>query len=536
MNKNDFLTVDITDLSAEGSGIGKYDGMAVFVPLTAIGDRVRVKVIKVKKNYCIARLEEILIPSSERIDTDCATFNRCGGCVFRHISYDGERAFKQNRVYQTIKRIGGIDMAPQPIISAERTERYRNKAQLPISPSGRAGFYAKHSHRIIECDDCLLQPKEFSLAIDALYRWISETGVSVYDETSHKGLVRHLYLRKAEKTGEILAVIVINGNSIPESEKLTEYMRSALPEIKSLQLNINTEDTNVVLGDKNILLFGSEYITDILSGVKIRLSPHSFYQVNHDCAELLYEKAAQYANPQGKTVLDLYCGAGTIGLSMADTAKQIIGVEIVPQAIEDAKFNAENNGIKNAEFLCADAFDAAKRLSAQGIKPDVVIVDPPRKGCDTALIDTICNGFAPERVVYVSCDVATLARDIAQFTKNGYTLIEYTPVDMFPRTAHVETVALLSRQKVDEHIYFDVNVQDLPKTARTTATYPEIKAYVKDKYGLNVTSLNIAQVKEKHGFEKRENYNKGKDGHRVPNCPPEKEKAIEDAFKHFGML
>lgn len=447
MNKNDYLILDIVDLSADGNGIGKYDGMAVFVPLTAIGDRVRVKAIKVKKNYCIARLQEILIPSSERIDTDCATFNRCGGCVFRHISYEGERAFKQNRVYETIKRIGGIDMPPQPIISAEKTERYRNKAQFPISQSGFAGFYAKHSHRIIECEDCLLQPEEFSVAENAFSRWIKDTDVSIYDEQTNKGLVRHLYLRKATKTNELMAVVVINGADIPKRELLCEYMLDALPNLTSLQLNINTVSTNVILGEKNILLYGSEYITDILCGVKIRLSPHSFYQVNHDCAELLYEKAAQYAQPKGKTVLDLYCGAGTIGLSMADTAKQIIGVEIVPQAVEDARFNAQANGINNAQFLCADAARAAEKLAHDGIKPDVVIVDPPRKGCDTALIDTICNSFSPERVVYVSCDVATLARDIAQFTDNGYTLTEYTPVDMFPRTAHVETVALLIKEE-----------------------------------------------------------------------------------------
>ncbi len=447
MNKNDYLTLDIVDLSADGNGIGKYDGMAVFVPLTAIGDRVRVKVIKVKKNYCIARLQEILIPSKERIDTDCDTFNRCGGCVFRHISYEGERAFKQNRVYETIKRIGGIDMPPMPIISAEKTERYRNKAQFPISQSGAAGFYALHSHRIIECEDCLLQPEEFSRAQSALSRWIKDTSVSIYDEQTGRGLVRHLYLRKAVKANELMAVVVINGADIPKRGLLCEYMLEALPNLKSLQLNINTTDTNVILGDKNILLYGSDYITDILCGVKIRLSPHSFYQVNHDCAELLYKKAAHYAQPKNKTILDLYCGAGTIGLSMADTAKQIIGVEIVPQAVEDAKFNAQANGINNAQFLCADAARAAEKLAHDGIKPDVVIVDPPRKGCDTALIDTICNSFSPERVVYVSCDVATLARDVAQFTDNGYTLTEYTPVDMFPRTAHVETVACLIKEK-----------------------------------------------------------------------------------------
>ena len=292
----------------------------------------------------------------------------------------------------------------------------------------------------------------------------------------------------------------------------------------------------MILGKECKTLYGSDYITDVLCGVKVRLSALSFYQVNHAMAERLYNKAREYASPNGKNIIDLYCGAGTIGLSMAKDAKSIIGVEIVEAAVHDANINAQENGVTNARFICGDAAKAAEQLKYENIRTDIVILDPPRKGCEEGLLKTVATDFAPERIVYVSCDVATLARDTAILESLGYKLKEYTPVDLFPRTAHCETVALLSRQKVQEHIYFDVNVQDLPKTARTTATYPEIKAYVKDKYGLNVTSLNIAQVKEKHGFEKRENYNKGKDGHRVPNCPPEKEKAIEDAFKHFGML
>ena len=364
---------------------------------------------------------------------------------------------------------------------------------------------------------------------------MTEFGISAYDSVNHTGLVRHIYIRKAFVTGQIMVCLVINGDEIPKFHELVDDLLR-IDGLKSVVININQEKTNVILGLECKTLWGADYIEDVLCGVKIRLSPLSFYQVNHDCAELLYNKASEYVGATGsETVLDLYCGAGTIGLSMANKVKKIIGVEIIPEAIEDAKVNAKNNNIENCEFYCGDAKDAVKILKDKNIEPDAVILDPPRKGCDREVLEYVAE-MKPKKIVYVSCDVSTQARDCAILKELGYETKEVTPVDMFPRTSHTETVALLSRQKVDEHIYFDVNVQDLPKTARTTATYPEIKAYVKDKYGLNVTSLNIAQVKEKHGFEKRENYNKGKDGHRVPNCPPEKEKAIEDAFKHFGML
>ena len=537
MNKNDIIKLEITAVSSDGSGIGRYENKAVFVPLTAIGDQINARILKDKKNLAFGKIEDILSPSRDRIEPDCPSFKSCGGCVWRHINYDAESKIKENKVYEAMRRIGGIDMPPKPIIKAENTERYRNKAQFPLTPDGSVGFYANHSHRVIPSSDCALQPEVFSSLAAAFKEWVQTFGVSVYSEEHKSGLLRHFYLRIAEATGEIMTVLVINGQDIPEKEKLIELLKTAADgNLKSVMLNINTKDTNVILGEKNILLYGKEYIEDILCGVKVRISPLSFYQVNRQMTEKLYGKAAEYAEPEGKYILDLYCGAGTIGLSMAKSAAHIIGVEIIPDAVKDAKINAKENGIENAEFICGDASSAALDLKKRNINPDAVILDPPRKGCDSELLSTVAKDFAPERIVYVSCDPATLARDAKILTEQGYKLKEYTPVDLFPRTSHVETVALLSRQKVDEHIYLDVNVQDLPKTTRTTATYPEIKAYIKDKYGLNVTSLNIAQVKEKHGFEKRENYNKGKDGHRVPNCPPEKEKAIEDAFKHFGML
>ncbi len=444
MLKNQEIVLDITDVTAEGSGVGKYDGMAVFVPLTAVGDRARVKLLKVKKSYAYGKLLELLKPAECRIEPDCPIFNRCGGCAYRHIDYNAELEIKYNKVYETVKRIGGVDLKPQPILS-DRQNRYRNKAQLPVSLEGRAGFFAFHSHRIIPLCDCLLQPECFKDIISLIEVWIEKNQISIYDEALHKGLLRHIYLRMAEATNEIMLTLVINGQDLPQSEDLVKKLTENFPIIKSIQININTEDTNVILGDKCKTVFGSDYITDILCGLKVRLSALSFYQVNRNMAKKLYKRAAEYTKPSGKTLLDLYCGAGTIGLSMAKEADSIIGVEIVPEAIADAELNAKANGIENARFICGDALAAAEKLAQDKVKSDVVIVDPPRKGCAKEVIDIICNRFKPERVVYVSCDPATLARDIKIFSEMGYSLTEYTPADLFPRTSHTECAALLER-------------------------------------------------------------------------------------------
>lgn len=444
MKKNDIIRLEIVGMTAEGNGVGRHEGMAVFVPLTVVGDVADVHILKVKKNYAYGKLHTLIKAADGRIDADCNSFKSCGGCVYRHISYKTECEIKHNRVEDAVCRIGGADMKARPIIGAEKTVRYRNKAQYPISQNGAVGFYAVHSHRIIECDDCLLQPEEFTLAAKEIGEWIKENNISVYNEEQHKGLLRHLYLRRAEATKEIMAVLVINGNDIPAKDLLINRLLSALGEnLKSIQLNINKIDTNVILGEECKVIYGSGYITDVLCDVKVRLSPLSFYQVNRDMAQKLYKKAAEYALPEGRDILDLYCGAGTIGLSMANKAKSVIGVEIVPQAVEDAKVNAHENGIENARFICGDAAFAAEQLRKEGIAPQTVIVDPPRKGCDEELLKTIANGFCPERIVYVSCDPATLARDISRLKELGYELVEYTPVDLFPRTSHVETVALL---------------------------------------------------------------------------------------------
>lgn len=446
MKKNDEIILNILDYTAEGSGVGKYEGMAVFVPLTAVGDTVRVKILKVKKTYAYGKVLEILESSNCRTENNCSAFSRCGGCVFRHISYDAELKAKENRVRETIKRIGGVDLKPEPIMF-DKDSHYRNKAQYPVNEEGKAGFFATHSHRIIPNNNCRLQPVIFENLVKAVENWIEKYSISIYNEEKHQGLLRHIYIRQGEKTKEIMVVLVINGDTLPYMDELISCLKEiALDDLKSVQININKANTNVILGEKCVALFGSDYITDILCGVKIRLSPLSFYQVNHTMAEKLYRKVAEYGLVEGKTVLDLYCGAGTIGLSLANKAKKVIGVEIIPEAIKDAKFNAENNDIENAEFYCMDATEFAEKSAKENLKADVIVVDPPRKGITEELIDTIANKFKPSRVVYVSCDVATLARDIKIFEQKGYKLKEYTPADLFPRTSHCETVALLAKE------------------------------------------------------------------------------------------
>lgn len=468
MLKNDEFILEITDVTTDGSGIGKLDGMAVFVPLTAVGDVVRVKALKVKKTYAFGKAVEIITPSKDRIENDCPYFNRCGGCVFRHISYDAELRLKTDKVREALKRIGGVDLPPQPIMFSDDL-RYRNKAQYPLSEDGKVGFYAFHSHRIIPCDDCLLQPEIFAKISAATTEFVKEFNISIYNEEDHKGLLRHLYIRKGQITDEIMVTFVINGDSLPKYDIIIHRLKEICGEkLKSVVLNINKENTNVILGDKCKTLYGRDYITDILAGVKVRLSALSFYQVNNVMASRLYEKAAEYAKPEGKNIVDLYCGAGAIGLSMAKRAKSVIGVEIIPEAVKDAEFNAKENGIENARFICGDAKYAAEQLKKESIKPDTVIVDPPRKGCDSEVIKIIANDFCPQSVVYISCDPATLARDVKIFKDLGYGLLEYTPADLFPRTAHVETVALLGRESVEHYMKLHAEPFEMIKSGRKT--------------------------------------------------------------------
>lgn len=447
MNKNDLIKLNITDLTGGGDGVGHApDGRVVFVPNTAVGDEVLAHILKVKKKYAFAKIEEIITPAECRIDSNCPISLRCGGCVFRHINYKKECEIKRTQVENSFRRIGGLDTPINEIIGAKSVDFYRNKAQIPVGVDREGnvicGYYTKSSHRIVPCNNCRLHPSIFDSIIQKFTAWTNENGISVYDEKSGKGLLRHLYIRQAAKYGDIMVLIVINGNELPDKDSLVDSL-TELHEVKSVQININKENTNVILGKKCIVLYGEDSITDTICGVKIRISPLAFYQVNHAMAEKLYNKAKELAEPKDKVVLDLYCGVGSIGLSMAKEAKEIIGVEIIPQAVEDAKFNAKLNGIENARFICGDAAKAVKDLEKQGLSPDVVILDPPRKGCEASLVETVATEFRPKTIVYISCNDATLARDCALFKDYGYKTVEATPVDLFARTGHVECVALL---------------------------------------------------------------------------------------------
>ena len=449
MEKNDFYNVKIESISSSGFGVCRIDGMVVFVADGVMGDEAEIKIIKKKKSYAVARVEKIIEKSPIRIDSDCSVFKRCGGCAYRNISYEAETDIKKTLVTDAFERIGGIKITLDEYIPAKNRLRYRNKGQFPVSSdNGRLniGFYASRTHKVVDCRDCLLQPEIFGEIIAKIARFIEDENISVYDEKSGKGLLRHVYLRIAEATDEVALCLVINGKTVPFIDKLTTLLTENFPQIKSISLNVNRNNTNVILGEKNITVWGEEYITDVLCGLKFRISPQSFYQVNRTQAQKLYGKAMEYAVLTGKeNVVDLYCGAGTIGLCLADKAKKVIGVEIVPQAIENAKQNAVLNGINNAEFICGDAEKAARILFDRGEKADVIIVDPPRKGLTEPLIETIVK-MAPDRVVYVSCDTATQARDCKVFSRLGYGVEKVSAVDMFPGTVHVESVVKLIRQ------------------------------------------------------------------------------------------
>ncbi len=450
VNKNDEFKLNITGYTSEGGGVGKFDGQAIFVENTAVGDEILCHIIKAKKTYAIGKAMKIIKPSKSRIEPECTSFKSCGGCSFGHIKYEEELEYKAQKVEDAFKRIGGLSPEFKPIISSPETARYRNKAQYPVRRENgilNIGFYAKKSHRVIDGGDCLLQPEDFTSIIEIFRKWINNNNITVYNEEIGIGLIRHIYLRKAFATDEIMVCVVINGVALPNSEELTEMLK-AVDGFKTLVVNINREKTNVVLGDTCTAIYGDGYITDILCGVKIKLSPLSFYQVNRNGAELLYKKAAEYVEPTpDRTILDLYCGTGTIGLSMAGSVKELVGVEIIPEAIEDAKLNAKLNCIENARFICGDASVAAEKLKEEGIKPDTVILDPPRKGCAEELLKTVAE-INPQKIVYVSCDPATLARDCSRLLTLGYEVKEVTPVDMFPRTHHVESVALLHFQAI----------------------------------------------------------------------------------------
>ena len=546
LQKNQILTLRIERLSSDGSGVAhSADGEAVFVPGTAPGDEARVRIVKDCGRYAFGILDELLTPSPDRIPVDCPVAGPCGGCSLRHLDYAAELRAKQESVLDAFRRIGGLEVPVLDILPSPEVDRYRNKVQFPVGVDKNCvpciGFYAGRTHRIVPCPDCKLQPSMLNEIGNALCAFFARQGIRPYDEQSGKGLVRHIFLRRGAHSGQIMVCLVCTRAKLPHAEQLCTALRGQFPAISTILLNVNAKNTNVILGSENHILYGPGYIEDTLCGVPVRLGPLSFYQVNTLAAERLYGVAAQYAQlTPDDTLLDLYCGMGTIGLSMAEQCRELIGVEIVPEAIESAKANAARMGeavAAKSRFFCADAGQAATQLAAEGLHPDIVMLDPPRKGCDEATLSAVVR-MAPRRVVYVSCNPATAARDAAWLEKNGYHTEKVQPVDLFPRTKHCEAVLLLSKLNVDHRIEVEVSMDELDVTAaESKATYNEIRNYVWEHHQLKVSNLYIAQVKQKYGIIERENYHKAKNENaKQPKCPKEKEDAIVEALKHFQMI
>ena len=610
MKKNDVLTIRIEDMGVDGEGIGKVDNIPLFVKDALIGDVVSVKIMKMKKNYGYARLLEILEPSKDRVTPPCEFHRSCGGCQIQALSYEKQLEFKQRKIRNNLKRIGGfseemLEQVMEPIIGMDDPYHYRNKAQFPVGRDreGRTvtGFYAGRTHTIIPNRNCLLGMPMNEKILETVLSFMEKYQIEPYDEKTNRGVVRHVLTRYGHTTKEWMVCLVINRTKLPYADALVEELVK-LEGMTSISININQKNTNVILGEKVETLWGSPYITDYIhlrtgadwqvegDGIAYRISPQSFYQVNPIQTEKLYSTALDYAGLTGEeSVWDLYCGIGTISLFLAQRAKQVYGVEIVPQAIADAKENAKLNGITNAEFFVGKAeevlpefYERMRRgdsgissgtssglsdaetpdrdvantvvsgMDMQGVQkavfadaatdvqmltPDVIVVDPPRKGCDTKCLETIVQ-MSPKCVVYVSCDSATLARDLKFLCENGYEVKRVRGCDMFGQTVSVETVVLLSQQKPDDTIEIDLDLDELDATsAETKATYQEIKDYVLKEFGLKVSNLYISQVKRKCGIEVGENYNLPKtENPKVPQCPKEKEDAIKAALKYFAMI
>ncbi len=577
-NKNDEFELEITDLGSTGEGIGKIDGYTLFVKDALIGDKVRVKVMKTKKNYGYARMLEIIEPSEYRVESECPVARQCGGCQLQHCSYEKQLSWKEEKVANCLRRIGGVPVYTEekyrkyknaeeqqnaentaesktpiimePILRMDKPVHYRNKAQFPVGydKDGNpvAGFYAGRTHSIIPQTDCLIQHECNKQIVETVLEFMKKYNVTAYDEKKNRGIVRHILTRVGKATGEVMVCLVINAKKLPYSEEFVEMIKNCgiNLEIKSITVNINRENTNVILGEKVETLYGQSYIEDYIGDIKYRISPLSFYQVNPEQTKKLYQTALEFADiKEGEVVWDLYCGIGTISLFMAREAAKVCGVEIVPQAIEDAKQNAKLNNITNAEFFVGAAEDVVPtqyEKSGGRLRADVVTLDPPRKGCDEKLIDTVVK-MAPSRIVYVSCDPGTLARDVKVLTDKGYEVKRVRACDMFGGSFHVETVVLLSqlKQKPDDYINVTIELDNVDITsAETKATYDEIKKYVAEhNAGMKVSNLYISQVKRKCGIEVGKNYNLPKnEDSRQPQCPEDKESAIVEALKHFKMI
>ena len=560
IRKNDEFILEIEDMGVNGEGIGHVDGLALFVKDALIGDTVRIKVMKMQKNYGFARLLEVIAPSADRIAPLCPVARSCGGCQIQEMNYLAQLKFKAKKVKENLERIGKLDFnaenAPEfyDCIGMDVPWNYRNKAQFPIgrNKEGKiiAGFYAGRTHSIIECEDCAIGIKENKDILHMVIAHMEKWKIEPYREEDHKGLVRHVLIRKGFTTGEIMVCLILNGKKFPGLSELVDNLKK-IDGMTSISINVNTEHTNRILGSEVIPVYQEVYITDYIGDVKFRISPLSFYQVNPVQTRKLYGTALDYAELTGEeNVFDLYCGVGTISLFLAKKAKHVIGVEIVGQAIEDAKVNAQINHIENAQFYCGAAEEVIPDLYRQGVTADVVVVDPPRKGCDEKLLDTIVN-MAPEKVVYVSCDSATLARDLKYLNEHGYVVRKVQPVDMFPMGVHVETVVLLSHKKPDGHINVKVEfgegegkvpLDNIAKRAESykpkeRVTYKMIKEYIEAKYGFKVHTAYIAEVKRDLGLPMYDAPNAVEELKQPRKHPTaEKVEAIKDALKHFEVI
>ena len=554
--KNDLVTLEIEDCGIDGEGIGKADGFTVFVKDAVIGDTVTAKIIKEKKNYGYGRLMEVLKPSPYRVEPKCEFARQCGGCQLQALSYDQQLVFKTNKVKGHLERIGGFtDIPMEPIIGMDELFHYRNKAQFPVGRNKEGkivtGFYAGRTHNIIENRDCALGVAENKEVLDRVIAHMEKYGIEPYNEATGKGLVRHVLIRYGYFTKEVMVCLILNGNKIPKEEQLVKSL-CEIPGMTSITINVNKKHSNVILGEEIRLLWGQEYITDRIGDISYQISPLSFYQVNPMQTQKLYAKALEYADLHGEeTVWDLYCGIGTISLFLAQKAKFVRGVEIVPAAIENAKENAKLNGLENTEFFVGKAEEVLPReYKKNGVYADVIVVDPPRKGCDETLLETMIE-MNPERIVYVSCDSATLARDLKYLCERGYELRKVCPVDQFGMTVHVETVVLLSHKKPDGHINVKVEfgegegkvpLDNIAKRAeeykpKERVTYKMIKEYIEAKYGFKVHTAYIAEVKRDLGLPMYDAPNAVEELKQPRKHPTaEKVEAIKDALKHFEVI
>ncbi|MBC2397496.1 23S rRNA (uracil(1939)-C(5))-methyltransferase RlmD [Clostridium tetanomorphum] len=448
VEKNKDYIIDITGMANEGGGVGKIDDFTVFIPQAIKGEKCKVKIVKVNKNFAFGKLLEVLQPSLNRVQPICPIYNRCGGCQIQHISYEGQLEFKRQKVKDVLSRIGKIDVNVESVIGMKNPYRYRNKVQLPVGKDEdnvKIGFYAQRSHQIIDINNCFIQDEIADKVIALTKEWMQKYNIEAYNEEKHKGIVKHIMIRKAFKTNQIMIVIIARNNELPYKKEFINIMVENIEGLVSVIQNVNSKKTNVIMGDKNITLWGKDTIVDYIGNFKFNISPLSFFQVNPIQTEILYNKALEYADLNGnEIVFDAYCGTGTISLFLSQKAKKVYGVEIIKEAIDNAKINAKENNVNNAEFIVGKSEEIIPKLIHKGIKADVVVVDPPRKGCEKSLLEEIAN-MKPKRIVYVSCDPSTLARDLAILKDLGYNTEKVQPVDMFSQTSHVECVVLMSR-------------------------------------------------------------------------------------------